>query len=301
MEPFLPSNAYVMIGHGSEPLHKTFIVPNNCIVISKARPDERLYFPSVFKNVESINQLDPTILANPIPNMRKIVKKIGPVTVYGPGETCPNFRYYFDIDLKNISGVLHDFIVERKLNPRMGWLLLTRGLISLPYSVHKLKQISRFFPNVKNENMILLKTLVDYMYYDSLYPLTHIVHQKMEEILGAERYQTCTIQDITEDDITRLHNQFTITQEDLCNKFSGVFYNFVCRRMTIKMRSFDYWVNGKAHPSIYNVTSNPKNISTVIKRVIGNSLKRKGTVKLLYNNNSRNRNKNNTKKNKRAH
>jgi len=89
---FIARNAYTILGHGSEG-SSTFILPNNCMVITLAHPGELTYVDKSSKYYRKLATMDMNILLNPLQHKHELTKNFGPLKFYPPGSKCPDFFY----------------------------------------------------------------------------------------------------------------------------------------------------------------------------------------------------------------
>lgn len=113
---FLPSDAYIIMGHGKEPefrpvrneiIHhqvkaaiptigtimnndfvdndSVFIVPENCMVVVKSRPGEIAYLNTVVPFVNKVGDVSKQeLFRSPLSNTKQLIKELGSVIVYKP-------------------------------------------------------------------------------------------------------------------------------------------------------------------------------------------------------------------------
>ena len=217
---FTPSNAYYIMGHGCT-TDETFIVPEGCMVVVKVADGERFY--QTDKYFPIIYNMDLSILTDPIKKRPELVKALGSVAIYYPGTSCPNFTYIVIDDTKSTklknqyvlsefgSGVTDISLYKQDQHKR-----------TLTHSVMN-DTLSTFIEIKERRNSEEIKQFILDAYQYSIYPTQHDVETIIDTFV------------MNNTDINHIINEmkrfsiFRPTQEDLCRKSKGVFYNFVCR------------------------------------------------------------------------
>lgn len=301
----------------SQYVEETFVVPENCYVVLKGSPDALVNIKEVDHIIQQLSTLDANTLENPTTHVGAIVKKIGPVSIYGPGDVCPNVRYYFYPEFNYIKPLLEDSILRYRIkhSPRLSpsekeaalkklddpvLFNLVKGIIALPFDGKDIDEKVAILDYVgdvsKATSRILVKDIVDYLFNDSVLPSTKQVHNLFKTVLGVQRYNNLTMNNITDWEMRRLSNVSPImmTQEQLCEKLPGVYYYTVCRQYSIpeeeQESGWAYWkytpnIQKSVNPMIQSVKSLPPHIQRVVRSLIGEAeTKRKHTVKKMYNN-----------------
>jgi len=315
---FTPSDAYIVLGHGQEPemrplkdeiqskkfkamvptigtianngmddFDSAFIVPKNCIIVVKARPGEITYGKAIFRRLNKVGAAEnQDLFRNPLSNTKDVVKRLGSVMIYKPGDKCPNYRYTFYNDVLD------------KFYPSHFGLLKTPLLTPL-----KQKEW-----NKDMEPDVPVGEYVHTLYNESVYPtpdlvLNTLVKAHNDSMKGtSEEGRPMLTSDIPWTDADRIINFLTITQKQLLQigsdgeaKRPGVYYNFVCRGIPSK---HEYYVNdtsdtsGKQviNPSIQSVIGQKKRTRKIIHRIIGEAeTKRKYLIRNLYSGGKRTR------------
>jgi hypothetical protein len=295
--------AYTLFGHGSEPIQKDFIVPEGCYIIAKALPDQQVthfYLKKLMRHFAKPN----TIFTDPVHSKKDLIEKFGSFSLYSPGERCPNFVYSLGPDYMFINlAIAFIEVVYTKSNKNRSevdlWIDTTLGVQDIPFDLTK-ESIKTKFKNI-HPYKLKIKQLNDYFYINSKYPTRDQVHNIFESAWGAEQYSQLEYYDFLkgsnkEENVLKLkecNKQLEITQEQLCEKFPGVYYNFICRSLRIKKTSLPYWIQSgidwTINPNIVSYSTIPQNTRRVVKKVIGEAeLKRKYTVKNKYQGGQRN-------------
>jgi hypothetical protein len=262
---FEPSDAYIIVGHGKNS-DSTFIVPDNCIVVVKARPGEAIHSKSLYPYLNKIvNPENADIMRDPLHHTRELIEKLDDFVLYKPGDKCPNFIYrMFSFDDINM-GTANRF-----------------GLIKAPIlepirELHSKK--TKILDIIKGD----FKSTITNMYSDSVYPTTDAILKSIYKqfpslsenpTIGevrskeSERWDENVERTGKNDSPSPVEDEFIITQEELCKQYKGVFYNFVCRgisgiyygKFPLPMGEFNIVNNvtnlRKAKPLVRNVLKN---------------------------------------------
>lgn len=301
----------------SKYIEGTFVVPENCVVVLKGSPDALVNIKEVDRIIQNLSTLDAATLENPQTHLSTIVKKIGPVSVYGPGDTCPNVMYYFYPEFQLMLLELQDTIARYRIKhssrlsaeeketalkqvPKPGLFHLVKGLIPLPFDLSDIDEKAASLEYTGSvyevKSRILIRDIVEYLYKDSVIPLTRMVHAVLGNIVGTKRYNSMTLDDVTKFDMDRISHipPLVYSQEILCKSRPGVYYYTVCRQYQIPKEElasgWAYWqytpnIQKSVNPRIQNVKSLPPHIQRIVKSLIGEAeTKRKHTVKKMYNN-----------------
>lgn len=211
---FIPSKAFYIMGHGAV-THNTFVVPVGHIIVVKVAEGESFYQTN--KYIPIMCGMDISILTDPIRRRAELVEALGSVAIYLPGSICPNFRYSLVDGIKS-KAVLSEFgsgvtdIGEYKQDPHK--LAITHSIMN--HTIETFQGIQE-----RNHPEEIKRYITDGYQYS-------ICPTKNEVETAIDHLETNTnMRDI----ITKLKKNplFSITQEELCNKSEGVFYNFVCR------------------------------------------------------------------------
>ena len=146
---FVPSDAYIIMGHGQEPEIRppkyeiiddkfkastptigtlindgfedndsAFIVPDNCMIVVKGRPGEIAYADTILPLLNKVGSAsNHELFTNPLSNIKEVVKQLGSVMIYKPGDKCPNYRYimYSPNDIINSSYTDHYGLLKTPL------------------------------------------------------------------------------------------------------------------------------------------------------------------------------------------
>jgi hypothetical protein len=320
---FVPSDAYIIMGHGKEPefrpvkneiiQHKVkatiptigtiinddfidndsaFIVPDNCMVVVKSRPGEIAYLDTVVKLVNKVGDISKQeLFRNPLSNTKQLIKELGSVIIYKPGDKCPNYIYslYSPDDILGESYISH--------------LGLLKTPLIIPFENKK-------YDDDINQDDTPITKYINTIYKQSVYPTTEQVLQILlkthnNSIKGTnEEGRIMTTSDIPWTDANNMVNFFSITQKELLQigeggvaKRQGVYYNFVCREnKDIKHNYFIHSNNLRQNinPRIKSALIRKKGTRNIIRRLIGEAeTKRKPLIRNLYTGGKR------TRKNKR--
>jgi hypothetical protein len=273
--------AYTLFGHGSESLKKEFIVPEGCHIFVKALPDQPIthtYFKSLMLN-----------LLAPVPGSFRSI------TQYTSGQTCPNFVYSLGPEYMKphiLTPFFNAYTKAIHVTEFDLWIDTTLGVIPVPLDTSK-NPIQSVFKSL-HPSKLKIKELNDYLYANSVFPTREYVHEIFESIWGSDIYDQLEYYDFLKADnkeaniqkLMECNKHFEITQEELCKRFPGTYYNFICRTLRIK-KSIRYWIQNKnqwiQNPNIPSYSTAPNNVKRVIRKVIGETeLKRKYTSRNTY-------------------
>ena len=226
----VPSNAYIVFGHGLEPIDDTFIVPENSVIIVKAMPGERTIVGRALKLWDRV--LTPSrlgIYKDPLHNTTELINDFGSLRIYKPGDVCPNFLY-------NLYPAREEFsVVQEGSMQFITTPLNIYGIFKLqPLSIHIHPKRLKMLPNTK------LKQFISVIYNGSSFP----TKTQFELKLG-QAYTDATLGRALETNLLQLvfSKLGRITQKDLLEARPGIYYNFVCR-------------NQEATGSIYQIYKN---------------------------------------------
>jgi hypothetical protein len=274
-----------IINEGYEDFDTAFIVPDDCVIVVKARPGEISYAEKVFPLLNKVG--DPAnqeLFKNPLSNTKEVVKQLGSVMIYGPGEKCPNYRYTF---------FSPEDLLRTKYTSHIG-LLKTPLLTPL-----ELKD----WTAAMNPDTTLMSDYVTTVYSESVYPPAGLVLESLlkehdASMKGTEGRPMITA-DIPWIDPTNIQNFLTITQKQLLQigddgiaKRPGVYYNFVCR---VTQFDHQYYIKKKSgrqivNSTIHSVVGQNKGTRKVLNRLISEAeTKRKPLIRILYTGGNRTR------------
>ena len=174
---FTPSKAYFIGGHGSEGGLTTenrgnkkikhldsFIVPKNCVIVSKAHPGEARLGQAMNTNLRNLCFLDEDILKDPIQYSNEIINAVGSVKIFKEGDVCPNYSYtlsshypeFFNKNVTQIIGNLSGVLDLENTNIRS--IMTNPAFISNPKTTSGLsiinngKKVDAIMHNLENNN-----------------------------------------------------------------------------------------------------------------------------------------------------
>jgi len=231
--------AYLIAGHGAEVFQQTFEVPPGCTIVVHTRPYELSY--TFTENVNRLVDLPPRFLTNPVQYASEIIKAIGSVAIYQAGEQCPQFKYMtincisypnspYDTCYGYSGSGIND-MTKMHYEPKNSYLNIPLQEIVFD------RDLSSLDPgNVKQ--------LVSQLYRYSIYPTMKEVKQFMRDnhdtfLADSTEYSENGGEIISEinsvammQSILKNLSQWDVinpTQEFLCHRTPGVYYNLVCR------------------------------------------------------------------------
>ena len=280
-------NAYIIAGHGRNP-SETFIVPDGCIVVVKVKEGNLQYYDNIFelyKNMCSLYKSNNKIPSFPLHYSNDIIKSIGSIAIYKPGDTCPNFSYSLL--------PYHDFLDKNQLFDIFGGLLDYNNLCSM-YTNAEHKTYNDMHVNLLNApNINVIFNLIKSAYSLSIYPTFQKVNSIFKNI--TKYYDLDLYEDLDEStdllfndekseffeykqstpslnnktlfikfilNILRDQEIFNVNQEYLLQQFPGIHYNFVCRQNDI----YNNYKNFNRKFNILNMqNSYTKNLNNFLK------------------------------------
>lgn len=276
---FAPSESYIIMAHGLEGERlERFIVPDNCIIIAKARPGDSASFDDVvpFYNIVGSEE-NHELFKNPLENTHEIINNLGSVVIYKPGDLCPNFKYTFAS-----YDILELFMNETTSH----W-----GLIQTPLK----NDIQEIDISLKDT----IKEWIPKIYSESILPIGNVVADKIIESFEfkEDANMDTALTEILFMKETKNEGAFfkflksvTYTQKDLLDidehgiaRRPGVYYNFVCRNLhqLLKFKQNQNYMNYvesiKNLPALSNV---PQSIQKrlLARRIIEAETKRKHLI-----------------------
>jgi len=294
----------------------TFVVPENCVVVLKGSPDALVNISEVNRIVQRLSTLDKNTLENPSAHLGNLTRAIGPVSIYGPGDQCPNVMYYFYPEFQDMIKDLQNAIKRERIMyttrlspqekkaalqniPKPGLFRLVKGLLSLPVDEIDVNEKTAILRYKGDEDQIgsriLVEDVIEYLYADSVLPRPSAVHDLFRILFGTKRYHSLTLDRVTEWDMQRLRGvkPLMYSQKELCDLLPGVYYYTVCRQYNVpeeeKESGWAYWhytpnIQKSVNPAIVNVRKLPPHMQRIARNVIGEAeTRRKGTVKRMYN------------------
>ena len=325
---FAPSDAYLIMGHGQEPnvtleekqcnckikakqptigtrsnngfmdLDSSFIVPDNCIIIVRARPGELSYSNIINPLLNKIGAAEnQELFKDPLSNTKEIINQLGPVSIYKPGDRCPNFEYTL-------------FFSRDNLNPAHHLISSHVGLVKTPLT----SPIDLIDYNAKNK---IINT-INQIYGESVFPKKETINNVvLRNILKREPTdtETTTVKDMLAADkadcgklIDYLQKFLSVTQKQLLKIGDdgiagrpGVYYNFVCRYVNDKYynrENVDY--DDKVNPAITSIRQEPKPTQQLFSRILNETLRqRKPYIRNAYSIRTRRRRRSSSRRSKR--
>ena len=193
--------AYVIAGHGQE-LLKSFIVPKGCTIVVDRHIGESQYGPKLNENYNKLCKIDDYKLKDPVTYSSDLLSEFKSLAIYKEGEECPQFNYQL------VGCHLSPYYACDELN----------GIIDID-TFKQLSQcdIRRTHYSINDLNY------VSSLYQYSVYPTKYEVEETLKSI------------NLTTSGNSLLgtlfgHKLTNVSQEELCKKMPGVYYNFICRK-----------------------------------------------------------------------
>ena len=232
---FIARNAYTILGHGSEG-SSTFILPDNCMVITLAHPGELTYVDKSSKYYRKMATMDMNILLNPLQHKHELTKNFGPLKFYPPGSKCPDFFYQLssifphkNLKVKSVNENDYRKTTYEALKPGSGVVNIkslqkdSHESYGKPYAT---KEEIESYTNEDIHDEILSH------YNNSLFPTQDTVQDNIEMIMDMLNERGSTAFDNYQYTLETMHTSrdFDAAQSELIRKLPpGVYYNFVCR------------------------------------------------------------------------
>lgn len=300
--PFVPSKAYAILGHGSENVKNTFIVPENVIIITKAQCGEatyteRFYFPSINKLFNSTKK---TIYENPLEHMPQLINDFGSLMVYKPGDRCPDFGFQIDpsIDLEDWS----------RINPKNPLIYSKYGLV--PLTGH-----NKPYETIPFNITMPIKEFIETLYGESIEPSAEDMKKQFEykrEFLLENENRNTTGKNYYKNYNTNTINTFFPPYDNPIRRFDmkfdfeaslsqfifnksydftakkvrfdsvkrpGVYYHFICRQQSGKTENYYSYNESRMintiKPSITSYLTAPPGAKNIIQQKVVEAEKRK--------------------------
>jgi hypothetical protein len=330
---FVPSDAYIIMGHGKDPevtlkeekdfvpcpckikakqkdvtigtktnnglmdVDSFFIVPDNCIIVVKMTPGAMAYGHIILPLLNKIGAAESQeIYRNPISNTKELIKELGTVSIYKPGDKCPNFEYSLFFSRDNLilnTPLSHLGLLKTPLKNTLG----EREMKSEDKIIDTINEIygESEFPKKEGVNAVILHNMSE-----SADP-----NSTLKDMITADRSNCGLLLDYA-------IKYFSVTQKQLLRidnngiaKRPGVYYNFICRELPEEQVDYykydDHELNelenmkNKVDPNITSILQEPILSQRLFKRILSETVsKRKPYVRNLYTGGKRKR----TRKNK---
>jgi len=277
--------------NGLMDLDSFFIVPKDCIIIARAKPGEVSHLSVINPLLNKIGSIEnQDLYRNPLSNIKELINQLGPVSIYKPGDTCPNFEYTLFEYTNNVKK-------QKTISSHIG---LLKSPLKTPMAIQ----------NYNNKKTII--NSVDETYDESVFPKRETVKNiLLRNILKREPTdkETTKLKDMMATNtsdcgkfIDYLAKFFSVTQKQLLKigddglaKRPGVYYNFVCRYLEDSYYNRQvYNHTDKVNPNITSILQQPKSTQNLFNRILSETiLKKKPYVRNSYTGGKR------TRKNKR--
>ena len=310
---FVPSDTYIVMGHGKEPdvtleeehdfvpcackikakdvsigtrsnnglmdVDSFFIVPTNCVIVVRAKPGEVSHSSVINPLLNMIGASEnQELYKNPLANTKELINQLGTVSIFKPGDKCPNYQYTLFSQRAELE--------SHNLSSHYG---LLKTPLKKPIDVIEHNNRNRIIP------------VIDEIYGESIFPKKETVNNLiLRNILKREptSTETTTFRELLKTDrddcgkfIDYLKQFFRVTQKQLLKigddgvaKRPGVYYNFVCRYVDATYYDRLAYDNlDKVNPLIASILEQPKKTQNLFYRVLTETLKhRTPYVRNLY-------------------
>ena len=244
-----PIKAYLIGGHGEQIRPSStesgyFIVPYNCTIVVKGHSGDIQWADPAYKQFIELIKMG-NLTKMPFLMIKDLIKKVGSVSIYGPGDKCPEFNYTLNSQFSRsglrtsyLSGLV-DFDCHKDMK-------------NLPPTMHNSKKLNDDRKKIIKGNNEQIKSYYLDQYKWSVYP----TQNKVELIVDNNPGNFYSIDEEL--------NKIDIKQSALCKLFPGVYYNFVCRSIE--------GTTGQLF-NTQNTTNNNKKERIVSYRVNNNTIK----------------------------
>ena len=236
------TKAYYISGHGSEG-EDSFIVPEGCMIVVKQEHGNMGYTETVDRDNLELNilkRLPLKVLQQPDVYIEELINSVGPVSIFKPGDVCPNFEYYplacygDTGQCHNLSGYIDVGELQKSKDEIFDVVLNSHDLLPIDCIIANISEsfnhslfikpddfLSKFEEDMMNKKSRLEFNEIRRKFNDMVKPaVTHVINY-VNDVMSRK------------DDNTII----TVSQKRLCEilingyrKKKGVFYNFVCRK-----------------------------------------------------------------------
>jgi hypothetical protein len=230
--------AYFIAGHGST-IREYFIVPPGCTIVFKTHIGEQGFASVLSDNIKQFCNIDKLVWSNPSnqENLTQLVDTFGSLAIYTEGQLCPNSFFsllsYFPENSKCLrySGVIDLDALETD--------------ICTEFEYNRNAQRTDLFKDIECSDLDLFKNDFIFQYNYSVFPTLQNVEKVFSDKFFNETIPKFNIphtnldSEINPDDkkkalefvewLLKEYKLITVKQSELCSRFKGVFYNFVCR------------------------------------------------------------------------
>lgn len=265
----MAAKAYYISGHGNDhdPDTPTFIVPPGCTIVVLAHRGQSTYSESGI--MAKFCSLHPGVIKNPqlfAGELAEAFRPWGSLAFYKEGDICPNFSYLLracydneehdeeDLRCERFgSGVLDFDLIKKDACDAMGASI--DSLLSYYFGMEVFEESEKYSDDLGaffDAQVQRVVTAVKEQFIFSVYPNPEWVARKLDtpeaRAVIRDVYTTVSDSNSTEEtifDSSTFEKAFNaahkhleslydsnVTQEYLCSRLSGVFYNFVCRGET---------------------------------------------------------------------
>jgi hypothetical protein len=202
--------AYVIGGHGFEG-DRFFPVPEGCTIVVKALSGGITKYGATKLYNKLLCTMPEANLLYPSKHTSALIKSFGSVAIYTAGELCPNFIYSLldcpdEIDADTFCDGYGSGIID---------LQEKRGSEDCEASAETISYVTDW-PTKE-----LSQRITDMFAY-SVYPTKESIKANMDTVVP----EKTSLEEVLQAKAT-----VSISQEELCSLFPGVYYNFVCRSL----------------------------------------------------------------------
>jgi hypothetical protein len=231
----MSKKVYTLGGHGTNG-NDTFIVPKGCTVVVQVGKGDYAY--SYDDNVNDLCVLDNKIIENPSKYSDVLIHKYGSIAIYQAGDECPNFQYFLLGCTRNETD-----IYDLCSNPSSGVV-----------DIKQAKLAGECMTDIIAIDTSNIAEYIQELYKHSVWPKRDDINKILSVISHLE----------PNDILSKLENLLQISQKELCSRFPGVYYNFVCRVSSnssnvIKGKIQEAEMHRKSHLRKYYLSNKYKN------------------------------------------
>jgi hypothetical protein len=204
--------AYFIGGHGKE-LEGFFRVPEGCTIIAKSITGSPTELGQTRIYNELLCTMPEEVVLHPLQHKAALIKNFGSVAIYTAHELCPKFSYTL-LDCFRLDNFDEDAFCTA----------YGSGVIDLEKkrASASCEASARINSNSDIEQWDLknLSTHIGDMFTYSVYPTHAEIQEKIDAMdIGEKLLEEVLLSDFS----------VSVSQEELCARFPGVYYNFVCR------------------------------------------------------------------------
>jgi len=263
--------AYILQGHGSEE-EDTFLVPPGCLIVVKTMAGCTTQSYTILE--KGLCSLTPAILKDPIAHYDDLERVFGSLAIYQAGDTCPSFHYSLlhcyqmsDIYWTGCNSFGSGVMDIDQIYADKALLECTRNMDPSRRRFRNQKEFGELDASFDHDSVYdsvypYLSTLFQHSVFPTPDDIEIIVHQAIDD-------------NVTEKDamMEYIANEVSITQEELCDLFPGVYYHVICRATPTGMNLFHSSMNERYKiPSRVTYLSSQPPVRNLLRKHIGEAV-----------------------------